>query len=35
MIEYVEKAQFPERVVEKLKEHDLVRHYLSKPYGEG
>lgn len=35
MVDYVEKAEFPERAVEKLKKFDLVKDYMSKPYGEG
>lgn len=35
MIDYVEKAEFPTKVVEKLKSKNLLKHYISKPYGYG
>lgn len=34
MLEYVETAQFPTKVVEKLKSHDLLSYYLNPPYGK-
>lgn len=35
MINYVEKAEFPELVVKKLKRKDLLRTYLKQPHGDG
>ena len=35
MVEYVEKAEFPEKVIDKIKPLDLIKNYLTKPHGEG
>ena len=35
MVDYVEKAEFPQKAVELLKTKDLLKDYISEPYGEG
>lgn len=35
MIKYVEKAEYPETVVQQIKKLDLFKDYISKPHGNG
>ena len=35
MVDYVEKAEYPFKAVELLKTQNLLKHYVSEPYGLG